>query len=182
MGDPPEAQRVIGTGVTVSQNGMNMLNAGMAPLLGSELFSSVSTTLSDIVVVVDMSGRIHAAMSNPNQRSFGELSRWIGSDLAHVLEPDSTLKLRDRLTALAALARREEAAAQLWCEVTHRLEDGTAIPVRYSLHWLGHADRVLMLGRDQRPMIEVQQQLVSAQIALERDLKPSARSTRDTAC
>ena len=169
MEDPPEAHRVNGAGATVSHDGMNMLNAGMVPLLGSDLLSSISSTLSDIVLLVDVSGRIHAASSNPNHRSFGELPRWNGTDIARVLDTDSMAKLRDRLGSLAAQARRGERLAQVWCEVTHRLEDGTSVPVRYSLHWLNQDDRVLMLGRDQRPMIEVQQQLVSAQIALERD-------------
>ncbi len=148
-----------------------MLNAGMMPLLGSDLLSSVAATLSDIVLVIEVSGRIVSASSNPNQRSFGELPRWSGLDIVQVSDPDTLPKLRERLDALAARARRGERAAQTWCEVTHRLEDGTRVPVRYSLHWLNERDTVVMLGRDQRPMIEVQQQLVSAQIALERDFE-----------
>jgi transcriptional regulator PpsR len=150
---------------------MNMLNAGMMPLIGSDLLSSVAATLSDIVLVIEVSGRITSASSNPNHRSFGELPRWSGQDLAQTCEADSLPKLRERLDALASRGRRGERAAQTWCEVTHRLEDGTRVPVRYSLHWLNDGDKVLMLGRDQRPMIEVQQQLVSAQIALERDFE-----------
>ena len=155
----------------MSHDGMNMLNAGMMPLLGSDLLSSVAATLSDIVLVIELSGRIVSASSNPNHRSFGELPRWSGADMAQTCDADSLPKLRERLDALANRARRGERAAQTWCEVTHRLEDGTRVPVRYSLHWLNDGDRVLMLGRDQRPMIEVQQQLVSAQIALERDFE-----------
>lgn len=155
--------------MTVSHDGTNTVNAGMAPHVGSELLSSISSTLSDIVLVIETSGRVQAASSNPNHRSFGDLQRWANLDIAHVLDPDSQLKLRERLNALAMQARRGERLAQMWCEITHKLEDGTVVPVRYSLHWLGQGDRVLMLGRDQRPMIEVQQQLVSAQIALERD-------------
>jgi transcriptional regulator PpsR len=169
MDHPPEAPREIGAGVKVSHDGMNMLNAGMVPLLGSDLLSSISSTLSDIVLVVDLSCRIHAAASDPNHRSFGELPRWAGTEMSRVLDGDSAIKLQDRLATLGAMARRGERLAQMWCEVTHRLEDGIEVPVRYSMHWLGQGDRVLMLGRDQRPMIEVQQQLVSAQIALERD-------------
>ncbi len=169
MDNTPEVQGVIGAGVTVSHDGMNALGNEVAPHLASDLLSSVSSTLSDIVLVIEAPGRIQSASSNPNHRSFGELQRWVGSSLAQVLDADSHLKLRDRLVALSTQARRGEMLAQLWCEVTHKLEDGTAVPVRYSLHWLGQGDKVLMLGRDQRPMIEVQQQLVSAQIALERD-------------
>ncbi|MDZ7599712.1 MAG: hypothetical protein U5J82_15855 [Desulfobacterales bacterium] len=41
--------------------------------------------------------------------------------------------------------------------------------MRYSLHLIDEAGTILMLGRDLRPIAEVQQQLVSAQLALERD-------------
>ena len=146
-----------------------MLTTGMMPLLGSDLLSSVASTLSDIILVIEPSGRIVSGSSNPNHRSFGELPRWAGLDLAQVTEADSHAKLTERVEALVAQVRRGERAAQSWCEIIHRLEDGSRVPVRYSLHWLADRDRVLMLGRDQRPMIEVQQQLVSAQIALERD-------------
>ena len=148
-----------------------MLNAGMMPLLGSDLLSGIATTLSDIVLVIELSGRIQAASSNPNHRSFGELPRWSGIEMSRLMDNDSWTKLRGRLESLATQARRGERATQMWCEVTHRLEDGTQVPVRYSLHWLNEGERVLLLGRDQRPMIEVQQQLVTAQIALERDFE-----------
>jgi transcriptional regulator PpsR len=42
-------------------------------------------------------------------------------------------------------------------------------PIRYSFHRIGPDGAILMLGRDLRPIAEMQQQLVKAQIALERD-------------
>ena len=148
-----------------------MLNAGMMPLLGSDLLSGIAGSLADVVVVTEVSGRILAASSNPNNRSFGELARWTGSEMASHLVADAWSKLRARMDAVAANARRGERSGQVWCEVTHKLDDGTLVPVRYSLHWLNDREKILLLGRDQRPMIEVQQQLVTAQIALERDFE-----------
>jgi transcriptional regulator PpsR len=42
-------------------------------------------------------------------------------------------------------------------------------PVRYALHRFAGDGTILMLGRDLRPIAEMQQQLVKAQLALERD-------------
>ena len=42
-------------------------------------------------------------------------------------------------------------------------------PVRYALHRVAADGSILMLGRDLRPIAEMQQQLVKAQLALERD-------------
>lgn len=54
-------------------------------------------------------------------------------------------------------------------EVNHTGLASWEFPVRYALHVLSKDGTVLMLGRDMRPIAEMQQQLVMAQIALERD-------------
>ena len=54
-------------------------------------------------------------------------------------------------------------------ELNHADRTAWEFPVRYSLHRIGSDDSVLMVGRDLRPIAEVQQQLISAQLALERD-------------
>jgi hypothetical protein len=54
-------------------------------------------------------------------------------------------------------------------EVNHADGARWEFPVRYTLHRLGDDDSFLMTGRDMRPIAEVQQQLVAAQLALERD-------------
>ena len=43
------------------------------------------------------------------------------------------------------------------------------MPVRYAMHWVAQSEEVLLLGQDQRPVMEMQQQLMNAQIALEQD-------------
>ena len=55
-------------------------------------------------------------------------------------------------------------------ELNHVDDDSRwEFPVNYTLHRIGPDDAILMLGRDLRPIAEMQQQLVKAQIALERD-------------
>ena len=54
-------------------------------------------------------------------------------------------------------------------EVNHYDNANWEFPIRYTIHKTGNPDIILMLGRDLRPIAEMQQQLVKAQMALERD-------------
>ena len=54
-------------------------------------------------------------------------------------------------------------------ELNHADDDVREFPVRYTLRALDDSDQVLMMGRDLRPIAEMQQQLVKAQLALEQD-------------
>ncbi|MEM9344897.1 MAG: transcriptional regulator PpsR, partial [Pseudomonadota bacterium] len=54
-------------------------------------------------------------------------------------------------------------------ELNHSDRGDWEFPVRYTLHQIGPDGALLMLGRDLRPIAEMQEQLVSAQMALERD-------------
>ena len=54
-------------------------------------------------------------------------------------------------------------------ELNHADDMAFEFPVRYALHRVEADGSILMLGRDLRPIAEMQQQLVKAQLALERD-------------
>ncbi|MFN3847268.1 MAG: PAS domain S-box protein, partial [Paracoccaceae bacterium] len=88
---------------------------------------------------------------------------WEGASLQAILAPESWRKLELRL---ADLSTRRDAVV---VELNHADRSAWEFPVRYSLHRIGTDDSVIMVGRDLRPIAEVQQQLVSAQLALERD-------------
>ena len=103
-------------------------------------------------------------MVNPHHRSFGQLTDWEGSSLKDVLAEGSLRKLEARLADMQS-ARRGGIAIEL----NHADQSNWEFPVRYTIHRIGSDDSFLMLGRDLRPIAEVQQQLVQAQLALERD-------------
>jgi len=146
-----------------------MLNVGSMPIFESDLVFGLVTAMSDVVLILDGDGNIAAASAAESRRSLGELGRHVGAHIDTVLDRDSREKLAGRMQALQGNVERGEHSAHVWCEVRHQTGEGEPIPVRYSIHALGKDDRFLLLGRDQRPIMELQQQLVSAQIALERD-------------
>ena len=150
-------------------DGMNMLNVGSTPIFESDLVFGLVTAVSDVVLIVDSEGRIAAATASEGRRTLGELGRHVGVPIADTLDEESRGKFASRMEALREHVARGEKSAHVWCEVRHVTGEGEPIPVRYSIHALGKDGRFLLLGRDQRPILELQQQLVSAQIALERD-------------
>jgi len=152
----------------LSNDGATFSGNGVRPLFGSDLLSGIVATVSDFAIITEPSGHIRTAMSNPDNRSFDDLAKWPGRNLSELVDAESFTKFRNRLDQIAAQAAQGETAIYRWAELMH-LADGGAYPVRYSIHWLASEGAVLMLGQDQRPIMEIQQQLLNAQIALERD-------------
>lgn len=150
--------------------GPTFLHGGSVPLIAPDLLTEILSTASDIALLASAEGRILSVLINPNHRTFGQLGHWVGKPLSEVLTVESVAKLDARLVQLAEAGgggkggRRPVAA-----ELNHRDDGEWEFPVRYSLHRIEPDGSLLMLGRDLRPMAEVQQQLVQAQLALEQD-------------
>ncbi len=140
-------------------------NERSGPRIAPEFFGDIVATAADMALVVAESGRIISVTTNPLNSGLGRIEHWEGRDVREFLAPDSVQKVENQLVAvLRNLANRPDAI-----EVNH--QDGAYwdFPVRYTLHPTGRDGRVLMLGRDMRPLAELQQRLVKAQLALEKD-------------
>jgi len=138
---------------------------GMAvPLIDPELLSEIISTAADISILVASDGRVSSVTVNPHHRTFGVLSHWVGRPLRDFVTGESGAKIETRLAAMIRPGARTQSV-----ELNHTDQADWEFPVRYSLHRVAPDNSVLMLGRDLRPIAEMQQQLVMAQIALERD-------------
>nr|WP_152824352.1 transcriptional regulator PpsR [Fertoeibacter niger] len=126
--------------------------------------SDVISTAADIALVVSASGNIDSLIVNPHHRSFGQLDAWAGAQIDAVLTEESQRKLVTRLASL-----RSGTQGSVAVELNHADPGNFEFPVRYAMHLIDADQSVLMLGRDLRPIAEVQQQLVSAQLAMERE-------------
>lgn len=149
----------------MTTRGTKYWSGGAIPLIAPELLGDIIATAADIAVVVSIEGTVLSVLVNPNHRSFGKLEHWEGRDLREFLTRESIPKLDRQLDAFASGNQPTRAV-----ELNH--VDGASaweFPVRYSFHRVGPDGAVLMLGRDLRPIAEMQQQLVKAQLALERD-------------
>ena len=137
--------------------------AGVLPDPGQidELVESVA----DLAVLVSGDGVVEGISVNPDCPSLGCLDHWVGRKFETFLTQESREKFAERLTVIAAkpdLARRP-------VELNHVDNATWEFPIRYSLHRVKGSDSILLVGRDMQPIAEVQQRLVSEQLARERD-------------
>ena len=135
------------------------------PRIDPARLGEVLASAADLALVVSPQGRIQFVAINPDNTSLGHLDHWEGRPLRDFLAPDSIDKVARQVAAVAGGASNVATAI----EVNH--VDGAEwdAPVRYTVHATGDAGHVLLLGRDLRPLAELQQRLVRAQVALERD-------------
>jgi transcriptional regulator PpsR len=123
----------------------------------------ILATACDIALLLSPDSVIRTVLTNPHHPPFGVLSEWQGRALTAVLTTESITKYESRLTELVAQGSTRAV------ELNHLGHVGGEFPVRYVLHRIPPEGTILMLGRDLRPIAEMQQQLVKAQLALERD-------------
>jgi transcriptional regulator PpsR len=140
--------------------------SGLIPMIEPEIVSEIISRIADLALVVSSTGTVLGVLSNPNSKLKYAFARWEGQPLSAHLTTESVPKFEERL---ATFLKREDGIVRP-VELNHVItaeQDG--FPVRYSFHRIGTDGAILMLGQDLRPVAEMQQQLVAAQIALEKD-------------
>jgi len=136
-----------------------------APAIAPEQFNEIVTTATDLAIALDTEGMVKSVVVNPLNPTLGRLDHWKDRDIRDFMAEDSLSKLERQLEAYrVGAARRGEAI-----EVNHFDDAKWEFPIRYTLHKTGRDDIILMLGRDLRPIAELQHRLVKAQLALEKD-------------
>lgn len=127
-----------------------------------ELLADIVTSACDLALVVTPDRLVETVLVNPQMGPADRFSAWHGVALGALLSPESAIKFEARLAAEGDLSR------PVVIELTHSSEN-LHFPIRYTVTRTGDEGTLLMIGRDMRPIAEVQQQLVKAQLALERD-------------
>jgi transcriptional regulator PpsR len=164
-GDPHDSARM-------TSRGAKYWNSGAVPLIAPEILGDIIADLADLGIVISETGKILSVLVNANQPAFLALEHWEGKDLRDSLTVESRPKFENRLAAF--LAGEQEIRP---VELNHSREVGDwNAPVRYSFHRIAPDGAVLMLGRDLRAVAEMQQQLIKAQLALERDYEVQRES------
>lgn len=149
----------------MNTRGTDFWDQPSAPAIGPEQFNEIVTTAADLAIVLDTGGKVHSVVTNPLNPSLGQLDHWKDRDIREFLTIDSLPKIDAQLTAY----RAGQKAAVDAIEVNHSDKANWEFPIRYTLHKTGRDDIILMLGRDLRPIAELQHRLVKAQLALEKD-------------
>ncbi|WP_333714686.1 transcriptional regulator PpsR, partial [Yoonia sp.] len=149
----------------MTSRGTKYWNSGAIPLIAPEILGDIIAQVADVGVVIDEDGKVLSVLVNPSTTTFRGLEKWEGHDIREFLTVESVRKLETRIEQFL---KNEGAVRPI--ELNHA--DGSQLfgsPVRYSFHRIGPDGAILLLGRDLQPIADMQQQLVEAQLALERD-------------
>ncbi len=152
------------SGEPMTSRGMRYWSSGSIPLIAPELLGDIIASASDIALVIDQNGQILSVLTSYQHPAHGRLEHWEGSDIRDFLTVESVPKLDNQMAA--ALEGQNPIKP---VELNHVDSSNWEFPIRYTMHRIGPDGSLLLLGRDLRPIAEMQQQLVKAQIALEKD-------------
>ena len=120
---------------------------------------------ADIALVLDGQGVILDVSIGNDGAGFEGSADWAGR---HWLETVTT-ESRPKVLAMLREAGADPQAARQWRQVNHPGVGGVDFPVSYCAIALSQGGRVLAVGRDLRSVATLQQRLVDAQQAIERD-------------
>jgi transcriptional regulator PpsR len=133
--------------------------------LKAEVAAMLVAAASDIALAIDSEGTIHdAAFQRADlPLELKNSDQWIGRSWQATVAEESQAKIEQLL---------EEATARKvsrWREIRYPATRGPDIPVLYSAVAIGDQKRFVAIGRDVRAAAVLQQKLIEAQIAIERD-------------
>ncbi len=149
----------------MTSRGAKYWNSGTIPLIAPDILGNIITDVADLSLVISKTGMILSVLVNPVHDFFRRLEQWDGKDIRTALAPESVVKFNTRLADFLNSKIEMRPVELNHADAMGRWE----FPIRYSFHQIGPDGAILMLGRDLRPVAEMQQQLVKAQMALERD-------------
>jgi transcriptional regulator PpsR len=130
--------------------------------LDPEDLGSLLASTADVAWVVDGAGVILDAAFSDVDLAGAAGRDWIGKRLIDTVTDDSRSKIED------LLRDSSQRAGSRWRQVNHPASRGE-VPIRYRAIRYGDHGRILVVGRDLRPMAALQQRLVEAQQEMERE-------------
>jgi len=152
-------------GAEMTSRGAKYWNSGAIPLIAPEILGDIIAEVADFAIVLSDEGQILSNLINPSNPEAARFDSWEGLDVRDTLTTESVPKFDERF---GAFCKGKTGLRPV--ELNHTDSAGQwEFPIRYTFHRIGPDGAVLMLGRDLSPIAEMQQQLVKAQIALERD-------------
>ena len=127
----------------------------------NQAVAAILTAAADVALVVDGAGVVRDLHVGADP-ALEEARDWLGREWAETVTPESRRKVEMMLRE----ARGEEGASRRR-QVNHLFASGAELPVAYTAVRMGTG--VVAVGRDLRATAALQQRLVQAQQAMERD-------------
>jgi transcriptional regulator PpsR len=133
--------------------------------LDADATASVIAAASDIAIILTSDGVIHDVAVNGEElgHDLGAGESWLGRPWIETVTVESRPKAEELLSdAVAGRPPR-------WRHLNQVAPSIASVPILCAAVRLGTADRVVVFGRDLRPISSLQQRLVEAQQSVERD-------------
>lgn len=122
----------------------------------------VIAAASDIVLLLDADGVIEEVVGGSEASPDPTRTIWIGRPFVDIVSPDSQAKARDLIDGAGPGAGRSS-------EINHPTDTGSHHPFRYRIVRDDDSNRRCLVGRDLLPVAALQQRLVEAHQAMERE-------------
>lgn len=131
--------------------------------LDAASISAALTAAADIGILLDRDGVIQGITTAGAEQPLPDTDDWIGHTLAETV----TVECKPKAEALLrfATAGRNSRSRHL----NHIVPDGPDLPILYRALSVGDEGWVVAIGRDMRPLADLQQRLVDTQQAVDRE-------------
>ncbi len=140
-----------------------MLSEESLGALDLKVVAEVISASTDIALILEPDGVIHDVSIHPSHRNDPRFRGWVGQPWIETVANDS----RPKVEALLREVKDDEHVRSR--EINHRYEGLDDFPVRYSAMALGKDGQILAIGRELGTVANLQQQLLNAQQAMERE-------------
>ena len=134
------------------------------PLFDWENFKSIIANSCDISLLIDQSGIIEELFLNKNINLSDPLDNWVSKNIREFLTKESQTKI-DKILSLTSKSFDDMNRP---VELNHIIANSWQLTISYTVHIVSKK-KILLTGRDMRPIAEVQQQLINSQILLEKE-------------
>lgn len=136
--------------------------ADSLPIIEPAFLAEILHEVADIALAINRKGVVMSAVVNEGNLPVTSLDHWVGNNLADYLTEECEPKFQ------RVLSGRRSGSQVMRVELNHCDGQEWQYPVKYSVHQSDRAeDTILMLGQDLGHVVETQQKLVHAQLALE---------------
>jgi len=132
--------------------------------LDAQTAAQLIATTSDLVLILDDDGIIRDMAIGSEELSREGYSGWLGQSWVETVALDSRPKVEALLNNATSIP-----GAPRWRHLNHMSSQGGNVPLLFSAIRLEKKKRVVAVGRDLRQVAALQQRLVDAQQAMERD-------------
>lgn len=135
------------------------------PAADPRAVASLVSAAADLTLVIDRSDIIMDLSHNLDEEAGSGLPGWRGVAIDDVVRTSSRPTLRKALR----LARDGQRAGRF--DVSHLIKDGLELPVQYSALGIGGDGHIVLMGRDLRPVSELQARLLANRQSVEQNAR-----------